>query len=50
MRYIIVTLVFAALVLVGGAIAGERIEIYKNDPENTPQKELITEVYVPLRP
>jgi len=30
--------------------SGPLIEIYKNDPENTPPKELITEVYVPLRP
>jgi AraC family transcriptional regulator len=30
--------------------SGPLIEIYKNDPENTPPKELITEVYVPLKP
>jgi AraC family transcriptional regulator len=30
--------------------SGPVIEIYKNDPENTPPKELITEVYVPLKP
>lgn len=29
---------------------GPVIEIYKNDPENTPPNELITEVYVPLKP
>jgi AraC family transcriptional regulator len=30
--------------------SGLLIEIYKNDPENTPPKELIAEVCVPLKP
>lgn len=30
--------------------SGPIIEIYINDPENTPPNELITEVYVPLKP
>jgi AraC family transcriptional regulator len=29
--------------------SGPVIEIYKNDPENTPPNELITEVYVPVK-
>lgn len=29
---------------------GPIIEIYKNDPENTTPDELISEVYVPLKP
>ena len=30
--------------------SGPVIEIYKNDPEHTPPNELVTEVYVPLKP